>query len=138
MIYLALPREAREVGDLNGLGKGLGKLGPIEFQCISESAPKPLAAQTLGHAGGAIYKAINICSDPSQLDKIGGLIWQGWGDGSIGDDEAQYLSSCIEYRRPLRHRTAAGYAAPMTLCINRVSNAVSDGSCLSMYGIIIL
>jgi hypothetical protein len=53
--YLALPREAREVSELNGLGKGLGKLGPNEFQCISESTPKPFAVQTLGHAGGEIY-----------------------------------------------------------------------------------
>jgi hypothetical protein len=37
-----LPREARELCNLNCLGKRLGKLDPIEFQYVSASTPKPL------------------------------------------------------------------------------------------------
>jgi len=43
-IQLALPTEAREVSEFNGLEKGLGQETPIELQCVSGTAPKPLLA----------------------------------------------------------------------------------------------
>ncbi len=39
---LALPREAREANNVNGLRKSLGRGCPIEFQHVSVPAPKPL------------------------------------------------------------------------------------------------
>jgi hypothetical protein len=72
-----------------------------------------LEDQTLGAAGRAIYDIINVCSDPDQIDEIGRLLWKSYGEGSIGDGEATYLSSCIERRRPLGRRTAPGFVTPM-------------------------
>jgi hypothetical protein len=80
-----------------------------------------LEAQTLGAAGRAIYEAINVCNDPGQLDQIGRCFWKGYGDGSIGDGEATYLSACIESRRPLGRRTAPGFAKPIGKLAGRIS-----------------
>jgi hypothetical protein len=41
------------------------------------------------------------------------LLWKGYGEGSIGEGEATYLSACIERRRPIGRRTAPGHATPM-------------------------
>jgi hypothetical protein len=38
---MALPREAHETKDFNGLAGGLGKNRPIDFQDVSETPPKP-------------------------------------------------------------------------------------------------
>jgi hypothetical protein len=40
-MLLALPREAHETKDFNGLAGGLGKNRPIDFQDVSETPPKP-------------------------------------------------------------------------------------------------
>ena len=45
---MALPTEAREVSEFNGLEKGLGQETPIELQCVSATAPKPLMAFETG------------------------------------------------------------------------------------------
>ena len=79
-----------------------------------------LEAQTLGTAGRAIYDIINVCSDPDEIDEIGRLLWKGYGEGSIGEGEATYLSSCIERRRPLGRRTAPGFVTPMGNLAGRV------------------
>jgi len=42
LIYLALPREARELSKLNSLHKGLGLEPVIGFQGVSAAAPKPI------------------------------------------------------------------------------------------------
>jgi hypothetical protein len=41
---LAVPRGPREVGAINGLGKGLGENHPIGMQDVSETPPKPLCS----------------------------------------------------------------------------------------------
>jgi putative DNA primase/helicase len=44
---LALPREAREVSEINNLAKGLGKNSVIDLQSVSEGRPKPLSQEAL-------------------------------------------------------------------------------------------
>ena len=41
LILLALPREAHEVGNINGLAQGLGGNAPTELQRVSVAQPKP-------------------------------------------------------------------------------------------------
>jgi hypothetical protein len=41
LILLALPREAHQAGNINGLAEGLGENGPTELQGVSAAAPKP-------------------------------------------------------------------------------------------------
>jgi hypothetical protein len=79
-----------------------------------------LEAQTLGTAGRAIYDIINVCSDLDKLDDTARLLWKGYGEGSIDEGEATYLSSCIERRRPLGRRTAPGFVTPMGKLAGRV------------------
>jgi hypothetical protein len=83
------------------------------FGTVSNLPGAALAAQTLGMAGRAVYEVINVCSDLDQLDEMGRLLWKGYGEGSIGEGEATYLSSLIERRRPLGYRTAPGHTKPL-------------------------
>ena len=60
-----------------------------------------LDAQALGEVGQAFYVAINACTNPNQLVELNKKLWaevhpQGW----VNDDEATYLTTCIERRRP--------------------------------------
>lgn len=64
-------------------------------------------------AATAIYDAINVAETPDQLDHLARTLWRGYGEGAIGDGDAQVLQACIDHRRPLaRHtpRTAPGRA----------------------------
>lgn len=65
---------------------------------------------TFSAAGMAIYEAVNSCSDPGQLDEVGRLLWKDYGNGKISDDEANYLSSVIERRRPLGRPATPWYS----------------------------
>jgi hypothetical protein len=84
-----------------------------------------LDAQRLGAAGCAIYDMINEFSGPDQLDEMGRLLWKGYGEGSIGEGEAAYLSAIIERRRPLGCRTAPGYAKPLGKISGRLHSRFS-------------
>jgi hypothetical protein len=76
----------------------------------------------LGIAGRAIYEAINKCCSPDQLESMRRLTWQGWGEGTIDDGEAQYLTSCIERRCPLGYRTAPGDSTLLGKVASRISS----------------
>jgi hypothetical protein len=55
-----------------------------------------------------LYDGINACQNPDQLDAMARVIWERYGSGAVNDDEASYLASCIERRRPLSRRTSTG------------------------------
>ena len=55
-----------------------------------------------------------------QLDEAARLLWKGYGEGSIRDGEATYLSSLIDRRRPLGLRTALGHVTPVGRASGRV------------------
>jgi hypothetical protein len=64
-----------------------------------------LDPQALGEVGRALYAAINACTNPDQLFGINKRLWaeahpQGW----VNDDEATFLTACIEGRRPVGPR----------------------------------
>jgi hypothetical protein len=107
----------------------------VQHQCVALGFPTESAGATaarnvsatllptLGTAGRAIYEATNVCSDPGELDKIGRLLWRGYYyEGSIGEREAEYLSSVIERRRPLGRRTAPGYITPLDKLAGRIGS----------------
>jgi len=58
----------------------------------------------LNPASRTLYVGINACESTEQLDVAARLVWERYGVGAINDDEASYLASCIERRRPLRPR----------------------------------
>ena len=64
-----------------------------------------VAQQTLGAVASAIHEAVNFCSDPDQLHDTARFLWKAYGAGELSDNEANYLQSLIDRRRPLR-RTA--------------------------------
>src|SRR5262245_61501649 len=56
-------------------------------------------------AATAIYDAINAANAPDDLDQLARIMWRGYGEGVIGEDDAQILQSCIDQRRPLARNT---------------------------------
>jgi hypothetical protein len=70
------------------------------------------AQQTLSEAATAIYEMFSSCSELDRLGEIVRLLWIGYGNGKICDGEATYLSSIIERRRALGHRTAPQHTKP--------------------------
>jgi hypothetical protein len=95
---------------------------PTRREAPTSAAANPIAAQTLGMAGRAIYEIISVCNASDQLDEMARLIWQGWGEGRIGDGDAAYLTSIIDRRRPLGHRTAPGHTSPLGKIANRLGS----------------
>lgn len=73
------------------------------------------ALRTLANAAAtSLYDAINQAQSGEQLDHLARLMWQGYGDGAISDDDATFLGSCIDRRRapgrasPVGHLKAGG------------------------------
>ena len=64
-------------------------------------------------AAATIYNAINEARSPDQLDQLARLLWQGNGEGAIPDDDAAFLASCIDRRRPRGQATAPGFHRPI-------------------------
>jgi hypothetical protein len=69
----------------------------------------------------ALYENVNACQTPDQLDAVARLIWERYGAGTVNDDEASYLASCIERRRPLSRRTSTGKFATIGKMNGRIS-----------------
>jgi hypothetical protein len=86
------------------------------------SSGNAIDAQALGLTGNAIYRLINECSDPGQLDEFGRLLWRSYGEGAVGEGEAAYLASIIERRRPLGRRTASGHTTPLGNVAGRIGS----------------
>jgi hypothetical protein len=76
-------------------------------------------------AAVVLYTGINACQNPDQLDALARLIWERYGVGAVNDDEASYLASCIERRRPLSRRTSTGKFAVIGNLNGRISRFVS-------------
>jgi hypothetical protein len=68
-----------------------------------------------------LYESINACQNPDQLDAMARLIWERYGAAAVNDDEASYLASCIERRRPLSRRTSTGKFATIGKMNGRIS-----------------
>jgi hypothetical protein len=64
-------------------------------------------------AAETIYYAVAAVTTPDQLDEIARTLWFGYGEGKISDDDADFLGSLIDRRRPPpshTRRTAPGRA----------------------------
>lgn len=75
----------------------------------------------LNPASRALYDGINACQSADQLDVAARLVWERYGVGAINDDEASYLASCIERRRPLRRHASPSKLAAVSKMKARVS-----------------
>lgn len=60
--------------------------------------------------GQQVEQAIDAARGGQALDEIGRLLWRGFGEGVIGDDEAQRLADRLHTRRALYSATAAAGA----------------------------
>jgi hypothetical protein len=95
---------------------------PTKSETPVGATANAIPTQRLGIAARVIYEAINECRSPDQLESMRRLTWQGWGEGTIDDGEAQYLSSCIERRCRLGHRTVRGDSTLLGKVANRIGS----------------
>ena len=58
-------------------------------------------------AATTLYDAIGRAETSAELDKLAGLVWRGYGDGVIVEDDASRLVEYIQHRRPLRRYLSA-------------------------------
>ena len=101
-----------------------------DIKHIPQNRPcEAMAIQTLGVRSLEIYDAINKCYDSDQLDETVRLLWKGYLAGSIGEGEAEYLTSTIERRRPLGHRTAPGHTTPLGKLAARIGSRFTPRQC---------
>jgi hypothetical protein len=68
-----------------------------------KASDRLVAQQSLGAVAGAFLEAINLCSNPDQLEGTARRMWGAWGASQISDGESTYLQSLIDRRRPLHH-----------------------------------
>jgi len=61
-------------------------------------------AQELGPAATLIYDSIAATVGTGALDDLSRAMWARYADGEISDDEATYLGSLIDRRRPAAAR----------------------------------
>ena len=71
----------------------MGKTPGIELQSVSAPPPK------LSPVATALYDGINAAASPDQLDDLTRAMWQSYGAGDVGDDEAAFLTEAITRRR---------------------------------------
>ncbi|MEJ1937728.1 hypothetical protein WDZ92_46645, partial [Nostoc sp. NIES-2111] len=65
----------------------------------------------LSQAASLFYDSINVAASPDQLDNLGRAVWHHWGKGEFTDDEATFLNSAIDKRRPLGRRNSSASGA---------------------------
>jgi hypothetical protein len=94
----------------------------------SAELANPISDQTLSADGRPPHDIINACFDMHHLDEAAKLLWKGYGEGSLSDDEATYLSNLIERRRPLGRRTAPGHATQLGRVNGRVLSRFAPAS----------
>ena len=58
-------------------------------------------------AATTLYDAIGRAETSAELDQLAGLLWRGYGDGVIAEDDANRLVEYIQLRRPLRRYSSA-------------------------------
>ena len=112
MKTLALPSEALYRNDINDLPQGLGKL---------VASPKLSGLQRLASAAATtLYDAINRAHTPDQLDSLAKAMWGIHTEGAISVEDSEFLSSCIDRRRPLG--PAPGLHKPLSALVGRVGS----------------
>jgi hypothetical protein len=62
-------------------------------------------------AATTLYDAIDRAKTPDQLDHVARTLWDVCGEGAISEDDATFLSECIDRRRPMSRRASALQAA---------------------------
>jgi hypothetical protein len=59
-------------------------------------------------AAATIYDAISTATTSAELHNLSCLLWRGFGEGAICEDDASFLSDYIQRRRPARSTPASG------------------------------
>ena len=72
----------------------------------AEATPRTFASV----AATIIYDAINAANAPNHLDRLAREMWRDYSEGAISDDDATFLGSFIDRRRPPGRGSASGHA----------------------------
>ena len=59
-------------------------------------APMSTLKTVVSAMANTIYDSINVAEAPDQLDQLARVIWRGYSERAIDDDDAQFLQFCID------------------------------------------
>jgi hypothetical protein len=89
LISLALPREARQPGNINGLAQSLGKNAPTELQGVSVAAPKPEFPIVVAEWDRNSREVVRVALDQYKgRDTINARVWYHDDDGVLRPGKA--------------------------------------------------
>jgi hypothetical protein len=80
------------------------------------------ALANLSASAIAIYNAVKLACDPDQLDAAARLLWEGYNVRTICDEDAEFLSSCIQRRRPVARHASPALAKPIGALGGRIGS----------------
>jgi hypothetical protein len=90
---------------------------PVATEELAEFSPN-MPTEPLSGRARLLDDEINACRDVLQLDSAAKSLWGYYGEGTVSEDDATYLASCIERRHPVGRRTAPGFASPLLGTLN--------------------
>jgi hypothetical protein len=96
---MALPSEALDCSNINGLPQDLGKVDFIDDPGVSGASPKLSPLGRLASATAkTLYDAINRAQSPDQLDHLAKMMWSIYSEGGVTECDATFLSESIDRR----------------------------------------
>jgi hypothetical protein len=114
------PSRSGTAFEIKGLDWQTNVRASIDVKSVSAELANQIEGRMLGAAGQALLDVINAGSDVQHLDEAAKLLWKGYGEGAIGEGEAEYLSNAIYRRRPVGRHIAPGHASQVGRVNGRV------------------
>jgi hypothetical protein len=85
-------------------------LGNPRAVCSLNVPTEPTALRTLaGAVANTLYDAIRQAAGSDELDDLVRLLWRGYGEGAVCDEDAQFLQSYVDRRRPAGRMVPVGH-----------------------------
>jgi hypothetical protein len=84
------------------------------------------ALTALAPGAALVYDAINRANNPEELHHLTCLLYRGNGEGVISDDDANFLQTCIDRRKPLGRTSPRGHLRAIGGPIGRVSGRLGS------------
>src|SRR5262245_45489439 len=78
------------------------------------------------YAAQVAYEAIAIAKESDALDDIARTLWRGFVEGSICEEDAEFLASFIERRRPPKRTSASGHLKQFGGSVQRLAARIGS------------
>lgn len=107
---------------INQLDRQTSLTGDIEAKGVSGDVANQSLRRLASAAANTLYDEITRAQSGEQLDHVARWVWRGFGEGTICDEDANFLQDYIERRRPRNRATAPGWGEPLAKPAGRVGS----------------